>query len=315
MHDMDGTPDAATSSDLPITDAERAEALSELSRRRAAGALTLGELADVARRVQAARTSRELEQALAVVAAGTSVAPAGRPRSLVFVLSGHRQQGRWRLGDRVRLVCILGGAELDLRQAIVDADEVTLTCVCVLGGAELIVPEGVPVSFSGLSILGGRSDERAPAAALPGAPTVHVRLFSLLGGIAVTGGRERAARRLELGQDALRVRLSGPLALAALRRELRIPYAAIREVSSEPAELPPAWALRVGTALPFSDVRHGLFRWGGRWRFYSLSDRRRAVTLRLDGFELGGRAIDAVVLGVDDPERWKRELEARRVTT
>jgi hypothetical protein len=50
-------------------------------------------------------------------------------------------------------------------------------------------------------------------------------------------------------------------------------------------------------------------------RFYSLSDRRRAVMLRLDGFRFGGVPIDAVVLGVDDPERWKRGLEAKRVTT
>jgi hypothetical protein len=312
---MGATTGATTSTDSPITDAERAEALRELARRRAAGALTLGELADIARRVQTARTPQEIEQALGDVADGGSVASAARHRSLVFFLGGHSQRGRWRLGARLRLVCILAGAELDLRQAIVDDDEVALTCVCVLGGAELIVPEGVPISFSGLSILGGRSDERAPAAALPGAPTVHVRLFSLLGGVAVTGGRERAARRLELGEDALRVHLSAPLALAALRRDLRIPYAAIREVSSEPAELPPARALRVGTAIPFSDVRHGLFRWDGRWHFYSLSDRRRTVTLRLDGFTLGGRAIDAVVLGVDDPARCKRELEARRVTT
>jgi hypothetical protein len=30
---------------------------------------------------------------------------------------------------------VLGGAELDLRQAIIDGDEVTLTCVCVLGAS------------------------------------------------------------------------------------------------------------------------------------------------------------------------------------
>ena len=124
---------------------------------------------------------------------------------------------------------------------------------------------------------------------------MRVRLFALLGGIAVTGGRERAARRLELGEDALCVRLSGPLALAALRRELRTACAAIREVRSPPAELRPPRALRVCTAPSFSDVRHGVFHWRGRWRFYSLGESRRAVTLRLDGFKLGGLAV--VVLG------------------
>jgi hypothetical protein len=144
-----------------------------------------------------------------------------------------------------------------------------------------------------------------------------VRLVSLLGGIEVTNNREeeRPRRSIELADDALRVRLSGLLAFAALRRELRIPYFAIREVTTEPAELPPSWAPRWGLALPFSDARHGLIRWRGRWSFYSLEDRDRSVTIRLDGSALAGRSIDAVVLGVEHPEHWKRELDARRAAT
>jgi hypothetical protein len=247
-----------------------------------------------------------------------SVERAAEPRRwLVAFLGGHSQRGLWRLGRELRIVCVLGGAELDLRQAIIDADEVSLTCVCVLGGARLIVPDDIAVSSSGVSILGGRSDERAPVAATPGSPRINVRLFSLLGGIEITDGRddERRRRRVELAEDGVRVRLSGWVALAGLRRELWIPYTAIRQVSAGPAELPPAWAVRLGTALPFTDVRYGLFRWGGRWRFYSLNDRREAITLELDGFTLAGRPVDAVVLGVDDPEDLKRRLEAARATT
>ncbi|MGZ4248414.1 MAG: hypothetical protein ACXVUE_08930 [Solirubrobacteraceae bacterium] len=40
--------------------------------------------------------------------------------------------------------------------------------------------------------------------------------------------------------------------------------------------------------------------------------RHRAFTLRLDGFTIGGPLVDTVVLGVDDPQPWKRELDARR---
>jgi len=310
---MDSVERAAAADSPPSTDAQRESALGDLKRRRSD--LTLSELAEADRRLQDARTT-ELEDALGPPDGGP-VAAAERRRWLVVFLGGHSQRGRWRLGRELRLVCVLGGAELDLRQAIVDADEVSLTCVCVLGGARLIVPEGISVSYSCLSILGGRSDERAPAAAIPGSPRIHVRLFSLLGGIEIADGRddERRRRSVELAEDGVRVRLSGWVALAGLRRELLIPYTAIREVSAGPAELPPAWALRIGTALPFTDVRHGLFRWGGRWRFYSLNDRREAITLELDGFTLGGRPVDAVVLGVGDPEDLKRRLEAARPTT
>jgi hypothetical protein len=135
-------PSVTASAPASMTDAERANALGELARLRAGGALTLGELAEAARRVHAGRTSSELEQAGLAASGGTIAAQAP----------------------------FLGGAELDLRNAIVDGDEVSVTCVCLLGGVRLIVPEGVPVSFSGLSVLGGRSDERAPVPPLPGAP-------------------------------------------------------------------------------------------------------------------------------------------------
>ncbi len=296
----------------PELDARRADAMRELTRRR--GTLTLGELADAAGRVKAARTADELKEALRAFEGGTD-SPAAPRRWHVVFLGGYSQRGRWRLDSGLWLISVLGGAELDLRHAIVTGDKATITCVSVLGGARLIVPEGVPVSSSGLTILGGRGDARAPAA-LPGAPTIHVRQFSLLGGIEIADAKdeERPSRTVDLGDDAVVVRLTGRVALAALRRELRIPYAAIRDVSAEPAELPPAWAIRIGTAVPFTDVRHGLFRWQGRWHFYSLNDRRHAITLRLDGFTLAGRPIETVVLGVDEPETIKRALEARRAT-
>jgi hypothetical protein len=306
--DLDSTHSPDASAEAPVSEALRTEALDEPAGSGPGGTPTLGELAEASGRGQG---STEIERCLEEADPPTA---ARSRRWLVTFLGGYRQRGRWRLGRSLRLISVLGGAELDLGQAIVDEDEVSLVCVCLLGGAKLIAPEGLPVTFSGLSILGGRRDEREPAPPLPGAPTIHVRLFSLLGGVRITSGtgREADRRSIELTDDALTVRLSGMLGLAALRRELRIPYSVIREVSVEPPELPPAWAVRVGTALPFSDIRHGLIRWHGRWGFYSLNDRHRALTLRLDGFTIGGRPVDTVVLGVDDRERWKRELDARR---
>jgi hypothetical protein len=144
-----------------------------------------------------------------------------------------------------------------------------------------------------------------------------MRQFSLLGGIEIADAHdeERPRRTVELGDDAVVVRLCGRVALAALRRELRIPYAANRDVSAETAELPPASAFRIRTALPFTDIRHGLFRWRDRWHCYSLNDPRLAITPRLDGFTLAGRPIDTIVLGVTEPKRIERDLEARSTAT
>jgi hypothetical protein len=73
----------------------------------------------------------------------------------------------------------------DLGSAQVEAHASTITVVALLGGAELIVPPGVPVQLSGLSLLGGKSDERTPGPPLAGAPLIRVRGFSILGGVAI----------------------------------------------------------------------------------------------------------------------------------
>jgi hypothetical protein len=93
----------------PVEDRERAEALRELAQRRAAGAVTLGELDEAARRVQAGQSAAELDEAARVVA-GPAAAVRGPRRWLVVFLGGHKQRGRWRLGRDLRLVSVLGGA-------------------------------------------------------------------------------------------------------------------------------------------------------------------------------------------------------------
>jgi len=102
---MQTGPSVTASAPASMTDAERANALGELARLRAGGALTLGEFAEAARRVHAGRTSSELEQAGRVASGGTIAAQAPR-RWLVVFLGGYSQRGRWRLGSGLRLVSV-----------------------------------------------------------------------------------------------------------------------------------------------------------------------------------------------------------------
>jgi len=53
--------------------------------------------------------------------------------------------------------------------------------VSLLGGVSIGVPPGIRVDASGFSLIGGTSVDAGPEPG-PGAPTVHVRAFSLLGG-------------------------------------------------------------------------------------------------------------------------------------
>jgi hypothetical protein len=109
------------------------------------------------------------------------------------------------------------------------------------------------------------------------------------------------ARIIDIAGDELRIRLTGLTAVAALKRELRIPLAAIRSASTG---APRKLGVRLGgTEIPFTDIRAGRFRSRGGWSFLSFEHRDRAVTL-----ELNGQRYDRVVVGVDDPDDLSRRL-------
>jgi hypothetical protein len=115
------------------------------------------------------------------------------------------------------------------------------------------------------------------------------------------------SRQIEPADDALVVRWSGLSAAAVLRRELRIPYSAIRSVSVGLDELPKALAWRVGTSTgPLGETRRGRFWVGGKRLLLDVNDRRRALVLDLEGAE-----FDRVALSVDDPESLADAIRSR----
>jgi hypothetical protein len=79
-----------------------------------------------------------------------------------------------------RITAVLGGVELNLRDALITEDAV-IGVTAVLGGVEIRLPPGVRVKASGLPILGGVSNKAVPAG--EGAPTVHINFFCMLGGV------------------------------------------------------------------------------------------------------------------------------------
>jgi hypothetical protein len=119
-----------------------------------------------------------------------SSAPAPRRRWIVGVLGGSQQRGSWRLPERVGVVAVLGGAELDLRQADLPPEGARITAFALLGGVKLIAPPDLPMELSGLSLLGGRADERPARTPSAAAPTVHVRAVAILGGVSIRAGTD-----------------------------------------------------------------------------------------------------------------------------
>jgi hypothetical protein len=122
-------------------------------------------------------------------------------------------------------------------------------------------------------------------------------------------------RTIEFEDTELVVRFTGLVHYASLTEELRIPFRSIRSVSTEPFE-PPKGTLRwFGTDVPFTDIREGRFGHGGEWYFFSVEDRRRAISLFLEGYSpdgAEGKPVRVVVLGTDEPGALKVAIEKAR---
>ena len=101
---------------------------------------------------------------------------------MVAVLSGSNQRGRYRLAGTLNAVSILGGDQIDLRDAEISDGEVTVHAVSIMGGPTIYLPDTVNVEVEGMSIIGGNSELGTRTRPRPGAPLVRIRTYNLLGG-------------------------------------------------------------------------------------------------------------------------------------
>jgi hypothetical protein len=111
----------------------------------------------------------------------------------VSVMGGTDRKGRWRIAARSTVINLMGGSDLDLRDALIDSNETVITVVSIMGGSDIVVPEGVEVELGGFALLGGNDLKVGGAPPRPGAPVVRVRAFSLMGG---TDVKTKAPRRV-----------------------------------------------------------------------------------------------------------------------
>jgi len=157
------------------------------------GRLTLEELAERVEGALAAKTGEALERLTADLPAPAPEGHRAGKRWIVGIMGGGDHKGRWRIASRATVVNVMGGADLDLRDALIDSNETVITVVSVMGGSDIIVPEGVEVELEGFPIMGGNDLKLEGPRPRPGAPVVRVRAFSLMGG---TDVKTKPARRV-----------------------------------------------------------------------------------------------------------------------
>jgi hypothetical protein len=181
---------------LRVSDAERDVTLKTLNEHAAVGRLTLDELEERAGKALAAKTRGDLVVLTSDLPAETgaqrSVVPsqpdgaARKPvRWMVAVMGGSHRRGRFRAVGRINALAVMGGDEIDLREAEIEGGELTLNLFAFMGGSNVYVPDSIEVEMGGFSLMGGndvRGNQRSPRR---GAPVVRIRCFNLMGGATI----------------------------------------------------------------------------------------------------------------------------------
>ncbi len=176
---------------LRVSDAERDETLKILGDHAAVGRLTLDELEERSGQALAAKTRGELatltsdlpaERGQALAAA----APARKPvRWMVAIMAGSHRRGRFRAVGRINAISIMGGDEIDLREAEIEGGELTLNLVAIMGGATIYIPDSVELDVGGFSLMGGNTEVGSERSPRPGAPVIRLRTWNLMGGATI----------------------------------------------------------------------------------------------------------------------------------
>ncbi|MGI8537068.1 MAG: DUF1707 SHOCT-like domain-containing protein [Mycobacteriales bacterium] len=174
---------------LRIGDRERAQVDERLRAAVGDGQLGLAEYDERCRALWRAQTRAELDALAADLPAPSPPQPPrespGKAHRVLAVMSDDVLSGPVAPGQPVGATAVMAAATVDLRRTDLPA-EVVVRAVAVMGETAVLVPRGVRVQLSGMSIMGSRSAHVDPAE--PGAPTVIVHATSIMGAVSVAHG-------------------------------------------------------------------------------------------------------------------------------
>lgn len=119
-------------------------------------------------------------------AGGVPVA-ASRHDSSVTIMGGQSRKGVWEIGPTHTAFSLMGGVDLDLREAHFASQEVVINANTIMGGVDIYVNQWTRVTVEGVGIMGDFSqlkDKVAPEIH-PNSPHVRIKGMALMGAVSV----------------------------------------------------------------------------------------------------------------------------------
>ncbi len=133
-----------------------------------------------------ARAPSDFRSPRPVYGAGRIVDLPPSSRTALVVMGGADRSGSWVVPPAFTAVAMMGGIDLDLREALFTQRETTIWIGTLMGGIGIIVPDDIQVRVHGLPIMGGFGIEgNTPSVVEPDAPIVHIRGVAMMGGVGV----------------------------------------------------------------------------------------------------------------------------------
>lgn len=120
--------------------------------------------------------------------------------TVLALMGGVERKGAWTPARQNYVVALMGGVDLDFREARMPPGVTELYVLALMGGVEIIVPPGLRVESSGIGIMGGfehaaESRQSGPAAG----PVLRITGAGVMGGVDIVqrlpGETARDAKR------------------------------------------------------------------------------------------------------------------------
>lgn len=112
---------------------------------------------------------------------------AGRSASIA-IMGGSTLAGNWTVARHLWNLTVMGGTDIDLREAQFTAPVTVINVVTFWGGVDIIAPPDLNVEVQGIGVLGGfgwKTKRSLAAEVNPDGPKVIVRGVALMGGVEV----------------------------------------------------------------------------------------------------------------------------------
>jgi hypothetical protein len=124
----------------------------------------------------------------------------GEPTShtAAAILGGFSRKGDWVVPKTFNAFMLLGGGEIDLRDARFAEREVSIHVVAILGGCEITVPEDATVNVNGVGIMGAFEHSAQGAGISAGGPVINISGVAFMGGVDVTRKPPKKSKRDKL---------------------------------------------------------------------------------------------------------------------